>query len=317
MTLISVIIPCYNSERFVKRAIDSVLAQTFKDYEIVVVDDGSTDSTAEKVKKYGSLVRYLHQENRGLPAARNSGIKIAQGKYIALLDDDDWWVPEKLEKQLKILATSPRAAMVYCDATVVYESGDPEESFLAQFRYGTKLPRGRVRSQLIEHNFILPSTVLIVRDCLDKVGGFDESFRAVEDLDFWLRLASNWEIEVVPEPLIFRREGSHNMTANAERISTYALRALEKANSTLALDRSEKKLLNHKSAQYRWNLGYGYFKKQQFRDAREQFAEAMKCDWRNWRSLPYWILSFMPTAMINSMSDTKRRLFSTQVHSSR
>ena len=308
MTLISVIIPCYNSERFVERAINSVLAQTCKEYEIIVIDDGSTDRTAEKVRAYGPAVRYLHQKNRGLPAARNTGIAIAQGEYIALLDDDDWWVPEKLERQIAVLSSHPEAALVYCDARVVYENGDAEELFLAQYDYGITPPAGFVREQLLAHNFILPSTVMMVRSKLNEVCGFDEEFLAVEDWDLWLRMASRWQVQVVRDALIFRREGSHNMTSNTTKIATYAIKALKKASTTLVLNVREKKLLRKKQGQFCWFLGYHSFRNGKFGEGRPQFLAAVRCNWQDWRSLLFWIASFFPAALLESVTSARRNI---------
>ncbi|HYL81892.1 MAG TPA: glycosyltransferase, partial [Candidatus Acidoferrum sp.] len=189
--LVSVIIPTYNSAGFVVEAVRSVLAQTHSPVEIIVVDDGSTDATAESLRPYAERIRYLYQQNRGVAAARNAGIAVARGDLLAFLDADDMWVPDKLERQLACLDRRPQVGVTHADARHCYvDSGRQcaRPPLARQFD-------GNCYTDLFFGNRIVTSSVMVKRHCLEAVGGFDETIRAasVEDYDLWLRLARRYE----------------------------------------------------------------------------------------------------------------------------
>jgi glycosyltransferase involved in cell wall biosynthesis len=187
MSQVSVIIPTYNRAKTIGAAIDSVLKQTFRYYEIIVIDDGSTDDTAGKLKQYGKLIKYIHQENKGVSAARNAGLRLATGGYIAFLDSDDTWVPDKLEKQLKYFENNSRVGLLYSSARYLAVNNNTEQI----------KPRVITRNlrEMIEKDAVFPtSTVIIRRECLDKVGMFDETLRGIEDFDLWFRIAERYPI---------------------------------------------------------------------------------------------------------------------------
>ncbi|GAX92001.1 glycosyltransferase family 2 protein [Effusibacillus lacus] len=198
MPKVSVIIPTYNRGSFVIHAIESVLAQTFKDYEIIVVDDGSADNTRELVKKYGDKVRYIHQKNQGPSAARNTGIRHAKGKYIAFCDSDDRFLPDKLQKQMDYIKRHPDCRFLY----TWYYNVDAEGR-RTKLRKPTKC-KGREHLQycLFTRRFtIRTSTVLIHKKCFQKVGMFNEKYLYSQDWDMWLRLASRYRGDCLQEPL--------------------------------------------------------------------------------------------------------------------
>jgi len=225
MSKVSVIIPTYNYGHYIEEAIDSVLAQTYKDYEIIVVDDGSTDNTEEVVSKYGPKIKYIYQENQGLSAARNTGIKKSNGEYIAILDSDDLWFPWKLEKQMKLFEANSVLGLVYSDGFAFSEKGVFDD-FL--FGENTNFYRGRVFDKLLLNNFISCPSALVKRDCFNKVGLFDTSLDACEDWDMWLRISLYYEIDYVNEPLVKHREHKGSMHTKAEMMEEAALKVLNK-----------------------------------------------------------------------------------------
>lgn len=194
---VSVIIPTYNSGQYIRQAIDSVLAQTYQDFEIIVVDDGSTDNTADLLNPYQDRIRYIYQENKRLSGARNTGIRIAQGEYLAFLDADDIFLPHKLETQVKFFLQNPQIGLV--SGGWVYM--DSNSNILREARPWDHTPRLDRQSLLYICPF-LPNSVLLRRRWVDLVDGFDESLQHVEDWDLWLRLVSAgclmaWQREVV------------------------------------------------------------------------------------------------------------------------
>lgn len=188
MFKVSVIIPTYNRARYICRAINSVLDQTFTDYEIIVVDDGSTDNTREVLAPYGGKIVYIPQTNQGVSAARNKGIEQAKGEYIAFLDSDDYWMPEKLIEQVKILDANPRVGIVYCRMPIINAKGE---------KIGMKPAgvSGRNLQELLEVGGDIPtSTVMIRRECFSKAGMFDRTLSMGEDMEMWMRTAQFYDL---------------------------------------------------------------------------------------------------------------------------
>jgi len=206
--LVSVIIPTYNSLQYICKAIDSVLAQTYKNIEIIVVDDGSTDDTMLILKKYESKIAIISQANRGPSIARNVGIVKAKGDYITFLDSDDLWLPEKLEKQIDFIKANPNVKFVNCCAAVYNMKTDKNEK-IPKLNYPKKI----LLKKLLIKNCVgdLPGW-FIAKECFDKVGLFDETLAVAEDWDLALRICREFEYGVVDEPLIViqQREGSQS-----------------------------------------------------------------------------------------------------------
>jgi glycosyltransferase involved in cell wall biosynthesis len=216
--LISAVIPAYNYGRYVTEAVDSVLAQTYPDIEVIVVDDGSTDDTRERLAPYEDRIRYIYQANKGLSAARNTGIRNARGKWVALLDADDVWHPRKTEVQLK--ATEALGDLGLIGSPKTFEMPevlppDPEIQRLEVRDFLTAAPFG-------------PSAVLVRRDCFDEVGLFDESLTSIEDRDMWLRLAARYPAAVVKSPCWKYRHHDGQMSRRAARMYQNYRSVLEK-----------------------------------------------------------------------------------------
>ncbi len=214
--LVSAVIPVYNYGRFVARAIDSVLAQTHAPVECVVVDDGSTDDTPQVLSGYGERIRALRQENRGLSAARNAGIRAARGAYVALLDADDTWKPEKLARQLAAVKADPAIGAVGCGYEWIHADGPPR-----RFE-GKAWPterRERLRALAMRETWLggSGSGALVRRKVFDEVGFFDERLRCAEDWDMWLRIADRYRIVNVPEVLVSILQHRTGTFRNAEK----------------------------------------------------------------------------------------------------
>lgn len=225
MPTVSVIIPTYRRSHLVGQAIESVLAQSYTDYEVIVVNDGSTDKTAEVLARFGNKISVVHQRNKGLSAARNAGIRIAQGRYIAFLDDDDLWLPHKLEKQIACLEAHPKIGLVYSDMFCFNENGMLPNTW-AKANPGPQVP---LLWTLFVRNFIPVPTVVIRRECLDAVGLFDETLTSCEDYDMWLRIIPKWQVHSINEPLAHYRQSPDSMQNNEERMFVNWLRVKEKA----------------------------------------------------------------------------------------
>jgi glycosyltransferase involved in cell wall biosynthesis len=227
--LASVVIPAYNAEAFICEALDSVLAQTFTDFEVVVVNDASTDGTAEILREYegtGRVRVVTHEVNRGLSAARNSGIRNARGKYITFLDADDVWRPEKLAHQFSVLGQHPELMLL----------GSGELSFQDGTRFAfPPLPdKPDVRPVKWERLLccscgLSPSNAIARRECFDEVGGFDESLRAAEDRDMWLRIVDRFGGAVDNGVVSAWRLHGTNMSADPVRMKVNRERVLQKA----------------------------------------------------------------------------------------
>lgn len=219
--VVSIIIPTYNRAHLLRRAIDSVQAQTFDDIEIIVVDDASIDDTKAVVDSYDNTrILYIqHQNNKGGGAARNTGISAASGAYVAFLDSDDEWIPQKLEKQLHVFEKGDsELGLVY----TAYAKFDWKGEFIHIQSNGAQ---SFLLNELLRRNFIgTTSTVLVKRDCLIQIGGFDERFESCQDWDLWIRLAKKYTFEFISESLVnyFRHTGER-ISTNPSLISGYEL----------------------------------------------------------------------------------------------
>jgi glycosyltransferase involved in cell wall biosynthesis len=206
--LVSVIIPCFNGRDLVGTAIESVLSQEGVDLEVIAVDDGSIDGTRKVLESFGDRIRRIYQENRGAASARNSGLSIARGEFIAFLDCDDVWLPGKIKRQLECFDKRPEVGLVFTDSEVFSEEGTviPSKKALRP------VAEGWVLKELFRDNFISTPCVMVRRNCLQKVGGFREDYQNAEDYDLWMRLAAEYPFGYLDEVLvrIRLREGSLN-----------------------------------------------------------------------------------------------------------
>jgi glycosyltransferase involved in cell wall biosynthesis len=232
--LVSVVIPTFNRAAFVVQAIESVLAQTYPHQEIIVVDDGSTDQTAQVLSAYNGRISCVITPHRGPSAARNAGLRAARGERIAFLDSDDLWLPDKLQQQMIFCRENPTVAI--CQTEEIW------------MRNGTRLPQkakhkkysGWIFEQCLPLCIVSPSAVLIHRTVFDRVGAFDESMQACEDYDLWLRIAAHYPVYLVDEPLVIKRGGHHDQQSRrVPALDRLRIRSLCKALETGCLSAAQ------------------------------------------------------------------------------
>lgn len=207
---IAAIIPTYNRAKLVTRAIESALAQTRPLDEILVVDDGGSDDTAEVVAQYGGTVRYIRRENGGLAAARNTGVQAAESDWVAFLDDDDEWMPEKTRLQEEAILGTPEAAVCYGGPMWITTSG--KETFLRPTAPAKLWPGFRLK------NLITPCSMMVRKDAFEEVGGFNERLRCVEDWEFNVRLTPGRILACVDVPVVRVYEARNSMSKALENM---------------------------------------------------------------------------------------------------
>ena len=211
MTQVSVIIPAYNAEAYIGDAVESALRQTYTDIEIIVVDDGSTDGTSDRLRAFGDRIVVHRQSNAGVAAARNRGARAANGEWLAFLDADDEWLPEKLDRQL---AARPQH-MAYTDRFNVGARGElPDIQSDVTPMHGVDL----FLPLLLEGNFITASSALVRRRVFESTGGFFEGLHGTEDWDLWVRIAARHDIDFVPAPLVNYRFHAGGISRNYRRM---------------------------------------------------------------------------------------------------
>jgi glycosyltransferase involved in cell wall biosynthesis len=225
------VVPTYNYGRYVAAAVASALQQTRPPDEVVVIDDGSTDDTRARLAEFGDRIRYSHQENRGLSAARNAGLRAARGDYVALLDSDDVWHPRKLEHQAAVLAAQASPPGLLAAASFGFE----DERALPAFRLSE--PRGGHVElsfrELLGNRAFCPSSVVLHRSSVLELGGFDESLRSVEDLDMWLRVRARLPVLKLRAELVALRSHPDSMSHRLEPMRSSHRRVLEQAFASI------------------------------------------------------------------------------------
>jgi len=223
---VSVIIPTYNRAGIIEEAVDSVLAQDYKDFELIIVDDGSQDNTSEVMARYGNEVRVLFQENKGVSAARNRGITEASGKLIAFLDSDDLWLPQKLSTQVEFFSQRPDALI--CQTEEVWV----RNGIRVNPKQRHKKPSGMIFEPSLKLCLVSPSAVMIRQDLLDTTGNFDENLPACEDYDLWLRISCRFPVYLIEEPLIIKRGGRDDQLSKRAGLDKYRIKSIEKVINT-------------------------------------------------------------------------------------
>jgi len=216
--LVSIVIPAYNCEKYIQRALHSVYNQTFTDFECIVVNDGSTDNTETRIKECNLNIHYIYQQNLGASAARNKGIKYAKGDYIAFLDADDYWMPTKLEKQVDVIKQYPDFVLV---GTKSLFNDDLDNKTI---KLPTEAPPISIKiysefSDIFSNLYLLTSSILVKKDrCLD-IGGFDESLVTAEDLDFYFKICLGGKHAIINQVLAIKEDVDDSLGSNIRSYS--------------------------------------------------------------------------------------------------
>lgn len=270
--IVSVIIPTYNRATFTCDAIESILMQTFTEYEIIVVDDGSTDHTLEMLKNYKDKIRYILQKNFGPSVARNAGIRAAKGNYIAFLDSDDLWMPEKLEKQFRVLQNNPDISFCYTQALI-----SKQGEYIEKIGYGCEQ---KFEDLLISWSKIFTSSVVIKDICFKKVGLFNEQLSHSEDFEMWLRILNYYKGVFVDQPLIIKRQ--HHSNISKDKVAHLRNRMLIYQNllKTTNISREFSKVIETGALYFQYNLGDCYLNQRNYYTAiNHYFQLVIKCPW--------------------------------------
>jgi glycosyltransferase involved in cell wall biosynthesis len=247
-SLVSVVIACYNGERYLQETIESALAQSHPAVEVIVVDDGSTDGSSEIAQRFP--VRYIHQENRGLTATRNLGISVSRGDYVVFLDADDRLRPEAIETGLRVMAERPECAMTVGDHLFISSDG----SYLSDS--GKLCLRSSHYEELLKSNFVeMISTVLFRRSVLEETGGFDTSLRVAEDYELYLRIARVYPICCHPALTAEYRLHQTNVSRNSELMLRITLQVLRRQGRYVRSD--WRRLLAFLAGLRGWRRQYG------------------------------------------------------------
>lgn len=229
MFFISIVIPTFNRCRLLKRALTSVYKQTYSEYEIIVIDDGSTDGTAEMVQKWFPDVRYFYQSNKGVSASRNKGLEMAIGGWIAFLDSDDEWLPQKLEKQIELLKSTPDYKICHTEEIWIRD-GIRVNQMKKHMKTG-----GWIFPQCLPLCAMSPSSILIHCSVFEDVGNFDITLPACEDYDLWLRITAKYPVRYIEEPQIIKYGGHEDQLSKKywgmDRYRIYALQGILSGNT--------------------------------------------------------------------------------------
>jgi glycosyltransferase involved in cell wall biosynthesis len=308
-TLVSVVIPTYNRSKLVTQAVESVLYQTIKNIEIIVVDDGSTDNTRDVLEPYGSALKYIFQENQGVSVARNVGVAISKGELIAFLDSDDLFVPEKIEKQLSAIHQYPDAALAYsniayCDANGSFiRNGSGYEMFLS----------GMIAEKVLLRKAMCgwPQTWLIRRSCFDRLGGFDPNFAMSEDRDFSVRAAFNYPLVGLSEALTLVR--IHTVAnrlgrSRAELREHYYFKFLDKLFTQYA-DRIEIQKNRHLLiSDYLFLAGLNYLREEVIDSARRRFWTAFTLRPLKIKYFLFWFSTLFGRRIFHNANQVRKRI---------
>jgi glycosyltransferase involved in cell wall biosynthesis len=315
MHQVSIIIPTYNSEEFISEALDSVKNQTFQDFEIIVVDDGSSDSTREIVKGHPTNPKLLEQKNSGPASARNRGIGLAHGKYVAFLDADDLWCSTKLEKQIARFESDNTLGMVFTENYLF----DSRGTFLDSLDKAHLLMKGVVAQNILHHSGVSTPTVMVRKSVLDEVGGFEESLRHAEDDNLWIRITAQYPVALIDEPLVGVRDHSKRTTRN----NSLSLSS-DIANVTLLQTKYGPKVsetiapaLPRKLSAIHFEAGYAAFQDAEYGTARRAFLEAVRLCPTQMKPYRYLIVSLLPAPCIKGLLWVKRNILSVKLHRNR
>ncbi|MFN4151216.1 MAG: glycosyltransferase family 2 protein [Candidatus Sericytochromatia bacterium] len=285
--LISVVIPTYNRSNYLIEALNSVINQTYKNIEIIIVDDGSKDNTKEIVNNYIELnkiknIKYYYKDNGGVATARNFGIQKSEGIFISFLDSDDLWKEDKLLKQIKLF-NDPKIGLVHSHYSILKEDNqlitnipEKEEKF-----------NGNMYSNMKIHNLVGTSTVVIRKECIDKVGFFEGEYSPAEDYDLWLRISKEYDFGYISESLVYYREfSSENISRNLTKLENGVIKILNKHWDNISITKSEKEDKDLAYSRFYSYLSTNYYEQENKEKFIEYYLKACNISINNQLSLP-------------------------------
>jgi hypothetical protein len=301
---VDVIVPCYNVEHYVRRALDSVLAQIHQDFWIYAVNDGCTDNTMRVLETYAPRCVSIFQAHAGPAAARNRAIRESVSPFIAFIDADDEWLPEKLERQLSLLRQNKSLGMV-CSHCLISESGHEEN----RHSLAVDVPdTGRLFQHLVRNCFVFTPTVVVRRQCLEKIGLFNEALPVSEDFNLWLRIAARWEIAIVPEVLAIAKKRSGNLSETIppqERLRSGVAALQHVRASCSGLSAAEQHALRLALAERIYFYGSYLLSTGAKTASRKHLTSALELQSTHWRAFAKLALSFLPGEIYGSLARLK------------
>jgi GT2 family glycosyltransferase len=326
--LISIVIPTYNRVHRLQSCLQSVLAARLDGAEIIVVDDGSTDDTAEMIKAVGASVRYVRRQNGGPSAARNTGIRAARGRYIAFMDSDDRFVPGVRERLAALLDLRPHVAAAFTDAIVKSPDGTSSRAFLRDDRLEAfwqipceQTPEGlRVfdraaffRQMVLDRCYMVPSITLVRRSALDRVGLFDERLVGYEEWDLFTRLAAEYTFAYIDEPGAIVEKHDSNLSRDVEKMIVQGLVILQKfLDGAVPLSDDLRRATSEKLGRMTFDAAYHAFVREDHPTARQRLTTYMK-RWGITRSAALcWGATWLPPRQVRRLRVLKARLASTR-----
>jgi glycosyltransferase involved in cell wall biosynthesis len=301
-TLVSVVIPTYKRSKYLQGAIKTAVGQTYEDIEVIVVDDGSTESYANKiVSRFSESVKCVsHEDNKGLSAARNTGIRNTSGEYIAFLDDDDRWHKTKIARQVEAINKDERTGL----ATCLVASISPDNEII---HCETWAPSGDCSEELLIGNSIgTPSRVLVRREAIDDIGTFDESLPTKQDWDFYIRLCQNWRVAAVEDHLCFRTV-HESMSSSPNSSKQDNEKILDKHETRIR----ERELWDQARAEVADRVGRAYLKGGDLKTARRHLWKSVSLDPTVRRRILLG-LSYTHPSIVNRVTELKRTVLLSQ-----
>jgi len=333
MPTVTVVIPTYNNEKYIMEAVESVLSQSFRDYEVLVIDDGSTDGTRRLLEPCMNRILYHHQENQGLAVARNVGLDLAEGEFVTYLDGDDIMLAGNLEIKAAILGAKPDLGGVFSnfsvfnDIAVLHERGEKEifqffrktgkdipeifpaaEEFLFDSGRTTTLFSGMIFDWLFQGNIVLPSTMLFRRRSALRVGTFLPHLRTQQDYEYWLRFSKLYPLAYIDDVLVNYRRHSQQLTdrSNIARVIETSLRIIE-AYEGEHLARGEERVFRIRKADKLKDLAKAFIRMGRAKQARDALAESIRLVPGDAACYAYYLLTFLPGTVIGYFYDKVKK----------
>lgn len=291
MPLVSVVLTSYNHAVYLPQAIESALGQTLREVEIVAIDDASTDGSQEVLRRYADRIRVvLHDTNRGTYATLNEGIALTSAPTIAILNSDDVWLPDKLQKQVAVMESDPRVGLVHTGFRVIDAQDNPIAGNPLGIRFHPN-PQGDLLAELLTRNLFITSSVLFRRECIERCGAFEEHLFGMGDWDLWLRIAEHYTIGYVPEPLTLYRLHGQNTMYHRERMLADDLWIHEERIRKRIPD-----LLKHDGVRMRRAIGVALAALGVLNTRRGQKREALSVFWQSLKFHPIRVKTYLRMA---------------------